>query len=92
MFKDDPGKVGIVKKIVRGLTDYPGNKSHAGHIHIEECKTLGLKVLELESGQKPWEPVLAVHHLFIHTLMNMPPFRIIENRLGRALVRTLLPG
>ena len=92
MFKDDPGKVGIVKKIVRGLTDYSGNKSHARHIHIDECKALGLKVLDLESDQRLQELVLTVHHSFIHTLMNTPSFKIIENHLGRALIKTLLPG
>ena len=46
----------------------------------------------LESEQKLRESVLAVHHSFVHTLMNTPPFRIVENHLGRAPVRTLLPG
>ncbi len=90
MFKDVSNKKKIVNKIVEGLTDYSGNKSHSRHIHIEECRSLGLKVLELESNQELQELVLTVHHAFIHTLMNTPSFKIIENHLGCALIKTLV--
>ena len=92
MFKGIPDRMKIAKKIVKGLTDYSGNKSHARHIHIDECKALGLKVLELESDQELQELVLTVHHAFIHTLMNTPSVKITENHLGRALIKTFVSG
>ena len=50
-----------------------------------------MKVLELESDQNLQELVLTVHHSFIHTLMNTPSFKIIENHMGQALIKTLVP-
>ena len=47
MFKNDPDKARIAEKIVLGLTDYSGNKSHARHIHIDECKLLRLRNVRL---------------------------------------------
>lgn len=64
----------------RNLTDYSDNKSQARHIHTDECKSLGLTVLELESDQ---ELVLTVHHAFSHTLMNAPSVKITGNYIGR---------
>ena len=90
MFKNASDKTEKAKSIVESLADYSGNKSHARHIHIDECKALGLKVLELESDQELQELVLTVHHAFIHTLMNTPSFKIIENHLGRALIKTFV--
>lgn len=92
MFKGIADRRKIAEKIVKGLTDYSGNKSHARHIHIDECKALGLKVSELESDQELQELVLTVHHAFIHTLMNTPSVKIIENHLGRALIKTFVSG
>ena len=91
MFKDDFNKTGVAKKVVDNLTDYSGNKSHARHIHIDECIDLGLKVSKLESDQELQELVLTVHHAFIHSLMNTPSFKIIENHLGRALIKFTPP-
>lgn len=53
----------------------------------DECKDLGLKVDELEKNQGLQDLVLTVHHAFMNTLMNIPAFKIIENHLGRALMK-----
>ena len=87
MFKKCPDKTSRSKKIVEGLTEYSENKSHARHIHIDECKNLGLKVADLENDQDLQDLVLTVHHAFMNTLMNTAAFKIIENHLGRALVK-----
>ena len=72
----------------RNLADYSGKKSQVRHIHTDECKSLGLMVLELESDQEIQELVLIVHHAFSHILMNTPSVKITENYIGRALIRT----
>ncbi|MDE0152438.1 MAG: S49 family peptidase [Gammaproteobacteria bacterium] len=78
---------GRARRIVKGLTDYSGNGSHAKHIHIDECKKLGLRVKDLEKDPELQDIVLTVHHAFMNTCMNTPSFKIIENHLGRALVK-----
>lgn len=89
MFKNNSNRDAISKKIVAGLTDYSGNKSHARHIHIGDCKTLGLKVKSIESDQELQDIILTIHHAFMNTLMNSNAIKIIENHLGRALVKNV---
>ena len=87
MLKDDQDREEKAQRIVAGLTDYSGNASHARHIHIDECKDLGLNIVELESDRELQDLVLTVHHAFMHPLMNTSSIKIIENHLGRALIK-----
>ena len=87
MFKEHQDKTTKAEAIVKSLTDYSENKSHDRHIHIDECKKLGLIVTELENDQRLQDSVLTVHHAFMHGLMNTPAYKIIENHLGRALIK-----
>lgn len=73
--------------VVRRLTDYRGNKAHDRHIHIEECKQMGLRVIEVEEDQTLQDLLLTVHHCYMHSLMNTASFKMIENHLGVAFVK-----
>lgn len=75
------------RKAVNELNDYSGNKSHARHIHTEELKKMGLKITALEKDDDLQDLVLTVHHAYMHTLMNTPAFKIIENHNGVAMVK-----
>jgi ClpP class serine protease len=90
MFEGDPQARAKAKKIVRKLTDYHGNKTHARHIHFDELEAMGLRVSLLEDGQEFQDAVLTVHHCFMHTLMNTSAFKMIENHKGSALVKQQL--
>lgn len=48
---------------------------------------MGLKIKMIESDPELQDLVLTVHHCCMHTLMNTPAFKIIENQLGTALVK-----
>lgn len=87
MFKNDSDKRNKAKQIVDGLTDYSENKFHERHIHIDDCRDLGLKITELEEDQDLQDLVLTIHHAYMYTLMNTASIKIIENHLGRALVK-----
>jgi ATP-dependent protease ClpP protease subunit len=90
MFDGEGDAVGKAKKVVRRLTDYRGNKSHARHIHFDELKDMGLKVSLIEEDQEFQDVVLTVHHCFMHSLMNTMAFKMIENHKGSALVKQQL--
>jgi len=75
------------KAVVRRLTDYRGNKAHDRHIHIEECKQMGLRVIDVEQDQTLQDLLLTVHHCYMHSLMNTASFKMIENHLGVAFVK-----
>jgi len=87
MFDGDRHAKRIAKKIVGRLTDYRGNKTHARHIHFEELQEMGLKVSLAEDSQDLQDMVLTVHHCFMHSLMNTPAFKMIENHKGSAFVK-----
>lgn len=75
------------ENIVAKLTDYSGNKTHLRHIHYEECRDMGLAVERLEDDPQLQDLVLTVHHSYMHSLMNTPSYKMIENHLGTALVK-----
>jgi Serine dehydrogenase proteinase len=68
------------KKVVRELTKY--QDGHDRHYHIDECMKIGLKIEQLEKDSELQDLVLTVHHCYMHTLMNTPAYKIIENQNG----------
>jgi hypothetical protein len=73
--------------VVKKLTNFTGNRSHARHIHYDECKKIGLDVELIEDDQDLQSLILTVHHCYMHALMNTPSFKIIENHNGAAFVK-----
>jgi hypothetical protein len=87
MFETDQNGKNKARNIVNQLTDYRGNKTHDRHIHIEECDAIGLKVEKIEADPELQDLLLTVHHCYMHSLMNTPSYKMIENHLGAALVK-----
>ncbi len=87
MFENQADAKEKSSQIVKKLTDYRGNKTHNRHIHYEECHDMGLNVEKLESDNKFQDLVLTVHHCYMHSLMNTPSYKMIENHLGVALIK-----
>ncbi len=75
--------------IVSKLSEQSSTKGHDRHIHIDECKNLGLVVRELEdpNDRELQDLVLTVHHCFMYTLSNTSAFKIIENHAGKRYVK-----
>jgi ATP-dependent protease ClpP protease subunit len=69
------------------LTDLTTNKGHDRHFHMAECRAMGLDIVTLEDDSKLQDLVLTIHHCYMHTLTNTPAIKIIENQLGKAIVR-----
>jgi ATP-dependent protease ClpP protease subunit len=89
MFAGESDAFQKASRIVKLLTDYRGNKTHNRHIHYEECKAMGLKVERIEDDDTLQDLVLSVHHCYMHSLMNTPSYKIIENHIGTAFVKQL---
>jgi ATP-dependent protease ClpP protease subunit len=87
MFEKDSNSKIKAKDIVRKLTDYRGNKTHNRHIYFDELHKMGLNVTLIEGDPKLQDLVLTAHHCYMHSLMNTPSFKMIENHLGSALVK-----
>ena len=69
------------------LSNVVDGKAHNTHFQIEECRKAGLTIERLEDDQKLQDLTLTIHHCYMHTLSNTPAFKIIENQLGRAMVK-----
>jgi len=88
MFKDEENADQLSKSITTKLSNFSENKSHSRHFHTEECKNFGLKIVEIEEEDKALQDlILTVHHVYMHTLMNTPVFKIIENHKGAAFLK-----
>ena len=86
MLSSDPNAAGVVKTILRELSDHSVNLAHNRHLSAAKCKEIGLKIFDLESDQKLQDKVLSVHHIYFHTLSSTPAFKIIENQNGMAFI------
>ena len=90
--KNDPA--GDAKKIIDKIGSHKNTYSHSRHIHIEECKNLGLCVTPLEELDKKeidgceglHDCVLTIHHTYMHTFSNSTAVKIVENHAGNAMV------
>lgn len=97
MFSGEAKAKSKAARIVKKLTDYTGNKSHDRHIHFEECESLGLKVKSIENDKERDEEymktfqdlVLTVHHCYMHSVMNGPAYKLIENHLGIGMCKNM---
>jgi polyhydroxyalkanoate synthesis regulator protein len=65
-------------------------RAHNTHIQFHQCKESGLNVVRLEDDPKFQDLVLTLHHCYMHSLSNTPAFKIVENHLGRAMVKQQL--
>lgn len=87
MFKNDPMKDEKAKKVVESLNEHEVTKSHARHIHIDECKEMGLKIVDLETMDDDLQDiVLSVHHSFMLTFACTDAVKIIENQNGQSYI------
>lgn len=69
------------------LSNVVDGKAHNTHFQIDDCRKAGLNIERLEDDQKLQDLVLTIHHCYMHSLSNTPAFKIIENQLGRAMVK-----
>lgn len=94
MLENSSNSRAIAKNIVENLGSHKETYTHSKHIHMEECKKLGLVVKPLENllnirkdGCKDLQDcVLTIHHTYMHTFSNSNAVKIVENHLGNAMI------
>ena len=85
MFVDCEEKDKILK-IVQSLNEHANTKTHGRHLNIQNCRNIGLKVLQLEQDQDFQDCVLSVHHIFMISIDRTNAAKIIESHSGRLSV------
>lgn len=69
-----------MKAVMDTFLNHSNSYSHARHISKDDCRAVGLKIIDLESNQKLQEAVLSLHHCYMILLDNSPIAKIIENQ------------
>ena len=87
MFSNITNKEARVDKILEFLNNNEYTKIHSRHIVNEKAKSIGLKIINLESNDKLQDAVLSIHHCYMHTFSNSNAVKIIESSIGAATVR-----
>lgn len=93
MLKDNPNKA---DDVVKALCNHEDTYSHSRHIHMDELKRIGLKIVQLENLNNNskgnckdlQDCVLTLHHAYMHTLSDANISKIIENHKGVGMITT----
>ena len=86
MLKNRDNKEDKAREIVNSLSDHSISKTHARHLNIDYCKSIGLEIDDLEADNKLQDIVLTLHHAYMHTLANTQTAKIVENQKGTRMV------
>lgn len=94
MFYGETDAAAKADSIANQLGSHIATSTHSRHIHLEECKKLGIKVTELEglddrkidSCKDLQDCVLTIHHAYMHTFSNSAAVKIVENHDGNAMI------
>lgn len=72
-------KDALIDSIVKSLNEHENSKTHSRHYDINFCKSLGLKIIDLEKDIELQDLVLSLHHVYTHTFSNTSAIKIIES-------------
>lgn len=94
MFCGSADSSGKAQKVISALSDHSSTYSHSRHIHRDELKELGLRILDLEGLDNRkiedckdlQDCVLTIHHSYMHTFGTSNAVKIIENHCGSAMI------
>lgn len=91
MFSGDPNAADLARVAAEFFADDQVHIAHSRGIHRAQVDHLSLNVEELEADDELQDRVLSVHHAYMHTFGMTPAMKIVENHLGRAMIRTQMP-
>jgi len=86
MFEAEPDAGERARQVVSFLNEHDESLTHARHIHVDEAKSCGLKIEDMEENQELQDLILTTHHCFMHTFANTPAVKIIENQMGNSVI------
>jgi hypothetical protein len=87
MLQDNLKRDEIAKDVAEWLADDTVHLSHSRPLTRDELVARGLNVTALEDDQELQDAVLSVFHAITHTFGGGTAVKIIENQLGRRLIR-----
>lgn len=88
MFANDQDKDSKTEKVLALINSHSDTKTHSRHLHFEEAKSVGLKVLSMEDDfdDEFQDLVLTIHHCYMHAFAQSTSLKITENHKGQRMV------
>jgi len=90
MFKDEKRPSRKISRIITELSDHALTKSHARHLSMNKCQSIGLKVVPLEDNPDLQDAVLSVHHACMLTFSATSAVKIIQNHASGAFIQQVM--
>ena len=71
----------------KSFVEHSETKSHSRHISVEQCKAIGLNIVELEKDSDLQNLVLSLHHAYMIFFDKSTAFKAVENQIGARYLR-----
>ena len=69
------------------FVEHSETKSHSRHISLEQCKKIGLNIVDLEKDSDLQNLILSLHHAYMIFFDKSIAFKAVENQLGARYLR-----
>lgn len=73
--------------MAKSFVDHSESKSHSRHLPVAQCRSIGLKIVDLEDDQVLQDLILSLHHCFMIYFDRSNAFKAVENHLGARYIR-----
>ena len=80
------------KEIMKAFNNNDATKVHSRHISKEQCKAVGLNIIDMEEDQHLQDMILSLHHCYMIYLEQTIVTKIVENNKGGCIMRLLNVG
>lgn len=77
-----------IKNIMSLFSSHEETKSHSRHISKEQCRSIGLKIEDMEEDDELQDAILTTHHAFMHSFAESTAYKIVENHMGIAYIES----
>lgn len=77
------------KEILKAFNNNNTTKVHSRHISKEQCKSVGLNIIDMEDDQHLQDMILSLHHCYMIYLEQTIVTKIVENNIGGCTMRLL---
>ena len=72
--------------VLHKFLNHKTTKAHNRHISAEECKAVGLSVVNMEDNNEMQDLILSIHHCYMILLERTNFVKIVENNIGSAYI------
>ena len=76
-----------IAEIKKQFLNHKNSYSHSRHISKEECKKVGLNIMDMESDSDLQDAILSLHHCYMILFDKYPISKAVENHIGGCYIQ-----